>query len=96
MTTDKYDDVGDRSANDMTHADRLYSCFQSVEAYTDLPIALLWERIHLDTSCDTPPRRQQQQVGAVLSRLNDKLKGRGERIVPGRLKRTYRLTKTVA
>ena len=40
---------------------------------------------------DTEVRVMQQRLGSVIARINEKLKGK--RIVPGRIKQTYRLEK---
>lgn len=54
----------------------------------DVPIRNLYARIYID---NPPHRQQQQRVGAILSRLNVKLKPHGFVVRPGEKRRTYRL-----
>lgn len=42
------------------------------------------------------PRTDQQLVGSYLTKLNRRIKARKQRIVPGRVKRTYVLIKIEA
>ena len=37
------------------------------------------------------PRTMQQRLGSVIARINEKLDGTRSRVVPGKLKQTYRL-----
>lgn len=55
----------------------------------DVKIAAIHDKLYSDTN-DTLPRTPQQRVGAIISKVNKKLSG--ERITPGELKQTYRLT----
>lgn len=55
----------------------------------DVPIAEMHDKLYPEG--DTDGRTPQQRLGALISRINKKLTG--ERIVPGNLKRTYRLTR---
>ncbi len=59
----------------------------------DVPIARLYGLLYND---DCEPRRKQQIVGAIVTRLNRKLEAQGLRykIIPGFRRRTYRLQST--
>lgn len=61
----------------------------------DTRIQTLYEYVHvLCAGSKRPsPRVMQQRLGAIITRINRKLEG--EKIVPGDVKRTYRLTRTV-
>ena len=54
----------------------------------DVPIQRLYEMLHTERR---PRRRQQQIVGSVISRLNQRLAALGYVVKPGEKRRTYRL-----
>ena len=56
----------------------------------DVAIAALYEQ-HIGGD-ETDPRKRQNHVGAIASQMNQKLQKLGFKIVPGTVKRTYRLT----
>lgn len=70
---------------------RVWDCFVAEPDSTDIPISKLY--ICALDGCSAPSttaRTMQQRVGGIVSRLNAKT---GRSIVPGELKRTYRLEK---
>ena len=54
----------------------------------DVPIRNLYAKLEND---NPPHRYQQQRVGAILSKLNDKLAPHNLVVRPGEKRRTYRL-----
>jgi hypothetical protein len=66
---------------------RLYGALQ---LDTDVAIASLLEALDVSAP-ERPASAVQQYVGSYVSRLNRRLKAKGQRVIPGQLKRTYRL-----
>lgn len=64
------------------------SVFFPLQYEQNIAIARLFRRIRIDAQ---PPKRQQQAVGAVISRINKKLAAHGYVIRPGEKRRTYKL-----
>jgi hypothetical protein len=67
------------------YLDGLYAAFQPG---VDVPIS---ELLSIMGFASRDPRTDQQYVGAYLTKLNRRIRDRKQRIVPGDLKRTYRL-----
>jgi len=59
----------------------------------DVPIRRMFERFTASSGNLYTRRRMQQRLGAVIARINAKLDA--QRIIPGQLKGTYRLTSKV-
>lgn len=71
---------------------RVFSLFWKAGFNEDIAIDAMFNKYHgamrWDNLCG--PRQRQMSIGMVVTRINRKLKG--TKIVPGALKRTYRLT----
>lgn len=75
---------------------RVFRLFWAGGIGKDIPIDTMFkkymrgdEEVERRAACFTP-RERQMSIGMVVTRINRKLKG--TKIVPGALKRTYRLT----
>lgn len=77
---------------------KLYGYFKEAGLDVDLAIVTLFEQMDVKPwSTKRKPsalsvREKQQHVGSAVYRINKKLTGYGFVIVPGELKKTYRLT----
>lgn len=70
----------------------VFSLFWKIGRFNaDVPIDKMYMKYHQDglRFAHTSPRARQMSIGMVVTRINRKLKG--TKIVPGALKRTYRL-----
>ena len=67
---------------------------ETLLAGEDVAIAAIYEQ-HIGGE-ETDPRKRQNHVGAITSQMNAKLRALGFKIVPGSIKRTYRLTQPEA
>lgn len=54
----------------------------------DVPIAKLHAALYID---EVTPRQQQQRIGAILSKLNERMAVHGRVVKPGEKRGTYRL-----
>lgn len=70
---------------------RMYALFQNKGVDKDINIDDIFSTMGLKKPESKSGREKQQHVGSALSRLNVKLRGEGFEVVPGALKRTYRL-----
>ena len=66
--------------------------YEALKGGKDVSIETLLVALGLETRAD--PRTDQQVVGVYVTRLNRRLRGHKQRVQPGQIKRTYRLTKT--
>lgn len=74
------------------HQLKLYEKVNTAGVDVDVTIDDLWFEMYGHSDHGLSKREQQQYIGSCISRVNVKLKKL--RIVPGQLKRTYRLTRT--
>lgn len=58
----------------------------------DVPIKDLYIVIYGEPKDDMERSRQQQYIGPAITKLNRRIVGIKERVTPGKLKGTYRLT----
>ena len=80
----------------MTISERILDCFVQAGHDTDVYITYVYNCAYADDASLVTFRRQQQRLGARFSILNRQFEaGRHAygRIVPGEVKRTYRLVK---
>jgi hypothetical protein len=68
---------------------RLQKLYDSLSDQYDVSIADLHKHLFGE---DVPLRHAQQRLGTPITRLNRRLAKHKKRVVPGRLKGTYRLT----
>lgn len=68
---------------------KLHHMFIPLPLNTDVNIIDIYDELYGDTRPKPSFKIQQQYVGSVVSRLNKKYDGHA--IIPGTLKRTYRL-----
>ncbi len=67
---------------------RQAALYDILKAGDDVAISDLRDSLGL---AERDPRTDQQYLGHLITRLNRRLKNQNQRVVPGRLKRTYRL-----
>lgn len=68
---------------------RLQTLYDLLDVGYDTSIADIHRKLFGE---DAPLRHAQQRIGTPISRLNRRLAKHRKRVVPGRLKGTYRLT----
>ncbi len=71
---------------------RLQSLYDILSDQYDVPIADIHKRLFGE---DAPLRNAQQRLGTPITRLNRRLIKHCKKVVPGRLKGTYRLTSSI-
>lgn len=76
----------------MNKTDRLYE-FMERHKGKDVDIIDMWNALRPDATVPlcSYTRYTQVYVGAFVARINKKITPTGHRVIPGRLKRTYRL-----
>jgi hypothetical protein len=69
--------------------------YDLVKSGEDVPILTIFKAVTGDAVVHEDSRYQQSYLGSYITKLNRRLKQHGERVVPGRLKGTYRLNANV-
>lgn len=74
-----------------SQAGRMLSTLTSKTVGKDIPISVLYDAVFDDGYDVTKHRQHQQKVGRLISRVKGDLIEYGLEVVPGTMKRTYRL-----
>lgn len=75
---------------------RIYDNLRAAGLGVNVSITTIYFVMRVKGTVEVTTRRKQQAVGSIISRLNKQLRPEGYEIVPGELKRTYKLTQYVA